>query len=115
MARLLRYQGEIPDEWKKRLDLLFGTDDWREELYRVSVAQPDLFGNTRESVERDAPIQKIEAFIHDRLAKTFEKAAKGLVLRNSRSSPLYLLCFAAANPKGATTAIKIAQDILKED
>jgi len=48
------------------------------------------------------------------LAGIFEKAAKGLVLKNSRSSPLYLLCFAAANKGGAPTALKIAQDILDD-
>jgi hypothetical protein len=34
-------------------------------------------------------------------------------LLNSQNTPLYLLCFASANPKGAPTAIKIAQHILK--
>jgi hypothetical protein len=37
-----------------------------------------------------------------------------LPLYNSKNNPLYLLCFAAGNPKGAPTAVKIAQDILKE-
>ncbi len=37
-----------------------------------------------------------------------------LILRNSCNTPLYLLCFAAANDQGAKTAIKIAQHILKE-
>jgi hypothetical protein len=27
--------------------------------------------------------------------------------------PIYLLCFAAGNPKGAPTAVKIAKDILE--
>jgi hypothetical protein len=73
------------------------------------------FGESRDIVQRDAPVAKIEAFIHSRLGGIFEKAAKGLVLRNSRQSPLYLLCFASANKKGAPTAIRIAQDILKAD
>jgi hypothetical protein len=34
------------------------------------------------------------------------------LLRNSRNNPLYLLCFASGNPRGAKTAVKIAQDIL---
>jgi hypothetical protein len=32
---------------------------------------------------------------------------------NSKNDPLYLLCFAVGNKKGAPIAIKIAQDILK--
>ena len=31
---------------------------------------------------------------------------------NSNNVPLYLLCFAAGNPKAAETAVNIAQDIL---
>jgi three-Cys-motif partner protein len=115
VARLLTHHGDIPEPWKKRLDTLFGTDDWRTEFYRVTPGQVGLFGESPDIVKRDAPVAKIEAFIHKRLDETFVRAAKGKVLRNSRQSPLYLLCFAAANEKGAPTAIKIAQDILKDD
>jgi three-Cys-motif partner protein len=114
-SRLLKRDGDIPETWKQKLDSLFGTDSWRTEFYRENSTQTDLFGGTHATVERDAPAEKIEAFIHGRLEKTFLKTAKGLILRNSRSIPLYLLCFAASNPKGAATAVKIAQDILKED
>jgi three-Cys-motif partner protein len=115
VARLLTHDGDIPEPWKKRLDTLFGTDTWRTEFYRVTLGQADLFGESRDVVSRDAPVAKIESFIHRRLDGTFVKAAKGKILRNSRQSPLYLLCFAAANEKGAPTAIKIAQDILTDD
>ena len=40
-------------------------------------------------------------------------AANPLSLRNSKNVPLYLLCFAAGNPRGAPTAVKIAQQILE--
>ena len=113
-GRLLTYRGDIDEAWKRRLDLVFGTAQWRTEFYRVTVSEPNLFGETHESMERDAPAEKIEAFIHGRLAGTFEGAAKGLVLRNSRQSPLYLLCFAAANKKGAPIALRIAQSILDD-
>jgi hypothetical protein len=39
---------------------------------------------------------------------------KPLVLRNSRHSPLFMLVFAAGNPKGAPTAIKIASQITEK-
>jgi len=43
----------------------------------------------------------------------FNKVApNSLVLRNSTNIPMYLLCFAAGNPKGAEPAIKIARHIL---
>lgn len=34
-------------------------------------------------------------------------------MRNSKNVPLYLLCFAAGNPRGGPIAVKIAQDILE--
>ncbi len=43
----------------------------------------------------------------------FEQVADNPLLHyNSKNVPLYLLCFAAGNPKGAPTAVKIAQHIL---
>ena len=39
----------------------------------------------------------------------FARVANGLVLRNSKSSPLYLLFFAAAKERGAPTALKAAK------
>ena len=35
------------------------------------------------------------------------------VLKNRANCPLYLLCFAAGNPKGAPIAVGIANHILK--
>lgn len=115
VSRLLTHDGNIDEAWQRRLNLLFGTVDWRTEFYRVAeTKQTSLFGDELTTVQRDAPVEKIEAFIHARLEKVFAGTARGLVLRNTRSSPLYLLCFAAANERGAPTAIKIAQDILDD-
>jgi hypothetical protein len=35
-----------------------------------------------------------------------------LPLRNTKNIPIFLLCFAASNPRGAKAAVKIAQHIL---
>jgi three-Cys-motif partner protein len=110
VARLLKRDGKIDEAWQKRLDLLFGTNAWRSRFYQTRTTQ-DLFGD-REEVERDATVENIQGFIQERLATCFAKVADGLVLRNSKSSPLYALCFAAANKRGAPTALKIAQSIL---
>jgi hypothetical protein len=40
-------------------------------------------------------------------------APNPLILNNSKRVLIYLLWFAAGNPKGAPTAVKIAKDILK--
>lgn len=112
VARLLKRDGDIEESWQNRLELLFGTSDWRSRFYGIQTKR-DLFGD-HETVERTATVEKIREFINERLTGCFARVAKGLVLRNSKASPLYLLCFAAANERGAPTALKIAQDILDE-
>ena len=55
-----------------------------------------------------------EQYFIDRLQSVFNGVATNpLVLRNSKNVPLYLLCFAAGNQKGAPIAVKIAQEILE--
>jgi three-Cys-motif partner protein len=112
VSRLLTRSGNIDAAWKNRLTVLFGTSDWEAEFYRVNQQQ-GLFGQFQ-TVERDAPTEKIQAFIEARLDTCFAQVAKGLILKNSRNSSLYLLCFAAANKRGAPTALRIAQYILSE-
>lgn len=112
VTRLLTKDGNISPSWQERLRLLFGTDDWRQRFYQVTKSR-DLFGDL-ETVARDASEENIAAFIKERLASCFAAVADGLVLRNSKASPLYLLCFAAANERGAKTALKIAQSILND-
>jgi three-Cys-motif partner protein len=112
MARLLTRDGVIDEVWRKRLDSLFGTNEWETRFYSTRTQQ-GLFGPT-ETVVRDARVENIREFIHERLRTCFEAVAGGLVLKNSKGSPLYSLCFAAANKKGAPTALKIAQSILDD-
>ena len=58
----------------------------------------------------------IARHFNDRLKTVFPSngVAEPGVLRNSARNPLYLLCFAAGNEKGAPIAVKIANHILKE-
>lgn len=113
VARLLKRHGNIDASWQNRLDLVFGTRDWQTRFYGAQTTR-DLFGEDHETLERTATCESIREFINERLTGCFAKVAKGLVLRNSKSSPLYLLCFAAANVRGAPIALKIAQHILGE-
>jgi three-Cys-motif partner protein len=112
VARLLKRDGNLDESWANRLDSVFGTKDWRERFYETTVSD-GLFGPL-ETVERDAPAEKIQAFIHERLESCCAGVADGLILRNTKSSPLYSLCFAATNERGAKTAIKIAKEILAD-
>ena len=110
---MLTHDGNISDLWQKRLHAVLGNTDWRGRFYQPRKQQ-ELFADNPEAVERDASVEKIEAFIHERLATCFTGVAKGKVLKNSKGSPLYLLCFAAGNEKGAPIALRIAQDILDD-
>jgi hypothetical protein len=111
--RLVMKSANIPESWRKCLTKLLGTDEWEQAFYHVE-AEPSLFGGDEERIVK-ASQESIGAFFNDRLRKIFAGVAESPgVLRNSTGSPLYLLCFAAANPKGAPIALRIAEHILRE-
>jgi len=64
-------------------------------------------------MEKDASWDSISEFFIDRLSTCFASVAKPLALNNSKGVSIFLLCFAVGNEKGAKTAIKIANEILK--
>lgn len=110
--RLVTRSGEIPESWQRRLDLLLGTPDWREEFYSVEQDR-QLFGEPKERIVK-ASIETTGRYFNKRLEGVFPGVApKPAVLRNSVGNPLFLFCFAAANEKGAPIAVKIANHLLK--
>lgn len=110
--RLLRRDAKISEGWQRRLDQFFGTPAWREAFY-VTKTELSLFG-LEEKTEKVADFTEIARFFVERLETIFPGVARNpLALHNSANTPLYLLCFAAGNERGAKTAVKIAQDILK--
>lgn len=110
--RMLPRSGEISPSWKRRLDLLFGSEAWIDRFY-VKVEQEDLFG-PRPVMKREANLESIKEYFVERLKEIFEGVAENpLPLTTADGRPLYLLCFAAGNPKVAAKVVKIAQDILK--
>jgi three-Cys-motif partner protein len=109
--RLLTREAVPTGGWANRLTAMFGTDEWQSAFYRLSD-QPSLFDD-QPHYEKSASFESIAQFFLKRLETVFERVAPNpLVLRNSRNNPIFLLCFAAANPKGAGTAVKIAGDLL---
>lgn len=97
--------------WADRLTTFFGTPGWKEAFYKRET-QMTLFGE-EEFIRKEANFEQIGAFFLQRLAAIFARVADNpLYLRNSKNVPIYLLCFASANKRGASTAVKIAQDIL---
>ena len=112
VTRLLTRSGEIPTGWRSRLDKLLGTNDWYEAFYRVEHT-PTLFGDDEERLTK-ATNASIGRYFTDRLKSIFHSVAEPGVLRSSSNCPLYLLCFAAGNARGAPIALKIANHLLKE-
>lgn len=110
--RLLTRSGPPPEPWSRALTRSFGTEEWRSAFYRRQTVQT-LF-DEEEVEQKEATVETIAQFFRDRLKTVFAGVAEPLLLRNSRNTPLYVLCFAAANPKGARTAIKIANHILRK-
>ena len=112
VMRLLTKDGKIPEAWQKKLDSIFGEKDWREKFYKTEVVQGFLFDE--EVTTKTADAKRISEYFVKRLKTIFAGVAeKPLTLHNAKNSPLYLLCFAAGNQKGAPIALNIADFILK--
>lgn len=111
--RLLRNDGQIDDNFKNKLDIMFGTSNWFSAFYKVKVEQT-LFGE-KESLQKVITLEGIGKYYLDRLKSVFAGVAEEpLILRNSKNNPIYLLYFAAGNPRAVDTAVKIAQDVLRK-
>jgi len=111
--RLLTKSGDIPESWRRRLDLLLGTEDWYEEFYKIETTKT-LFGDDSERVIK-AKMGSIGRYFNRRLGEIFAGVVEEPgVLRNSSNSPLYLLCFAVGNERGKDIALRIARHLLKE-
>lgn len=109
-----------PEGWARRLDLFFGSSEWKERFYRPVPEQTLLFPAddgeyVGPDVGRVAKLEDIGDYFIERLSSVFERVSKEkLTLRNSRNVPIYLLCFAAGAEHGAETAVKIANYLLKQ-
>jgi three-Cys-motif partner protein len=110
--RMLPRHGQIPPGWRRRLDLMFGQPDWFEAFYETRQTH-DLFEGTAEITVKRADYDGIASYFVKRLKTVFPHVADNpLPLLNSANCPLYLLCFAAANPRGGPIAKRIAEHIL---
>lgn len=111
--RLLRKDGNIEESWRTRLDNLFGTSDWYDSFYK-EMDESNLFAQEQRVTKKVATLKSISDYYVTRLKSIFvEVADRPRALCNSRNNPLFHLCFAAGNPKGAKTAVKIAQHVLE--
>ena len=111
--RLLKNDGEIRLSIQARLDLFFGEHSWYDAFYQ-SAKQLSLFDEEERWQKTRNIFETIEQYFIERLQGIFKGVATNpLILCNSKNVPLYLLCFAANNQRGAPIAVKIAQQILE--
>jgi three-Cys-motif partner protein len=110
--RMLKKDGNIDSVWRQKLNDMFGTTEWYQAFYN-SFTRQGLFGSV-DLTKKYGDFRVVSKFFIDRLKTIFAGVAENpLPLYNSKNNPMYLLCFASGNPRGAETAIKIAQSILK--
>lgn len=113
LNRTLPKSGDIPPAWVNRINLLLGTDQWYQDFY-TEETEENLFGQTKREVTK-APIEVLTKYFINRLEEVFPGVARNpAILKNSANNPMNLLCFAAANARGAEIALKIAEHLLKK-
>jgi three-Cys-motif partner protein len=115
--RLLTRNGIPEGRQAQRLTRFFGTEDWKEAFYEEAESQlsifDDVFGEETGYAKR-TNFDAIGRFFVSRLEMVFAGVcANPLPLRNSKGVPLFLLCFAVANPKAVKPALSIANFLLK--
>jgi three-Cys-motif partner protein len=114
LDRMLTKSGKINPTWRKRLDRLLGTREWREVFYQAQD-EPDLFSEERKSQHRTFDEDRAVKFILKRMDQIFAGVGRAaLPLRNSKGTCMYHLVFACGNPRGKSVALRIAEHILKD-
>jgi three-Cys-motif partner protein len=109
--RLLTRGKKPPPTWASALTRICGTPSWQDRFYRTQRVA-GLFGLI-ETQEKISGFTEINAFLRERLSKAFTGVVEQpLYLVNSNNTPIFMLFFAASNPKGATTGTKIARWII---
>jgi three-Cys-motif partner protein len=115
--RLLEKRKGAHPEFAACLDRVLGAKDWREAFYKQS-GELSLFEDESMNEQKEADFSSIGEYIVKRLGSVFPGVVKEpFILRNTKNSPLFMLCFAVGNPnpKAKETALKIARDILMKD
>jgi three-Cys-motif partner protein len=111
--RMLPRNGHIRPEWEPALDRTFGTSQWKRRLYR-RTKRKTLFGEDDQSTKAGS-WESIMDFYLERLRHVFAAVApRPWIVRKTRGTPLFALCFAVGNPskKARDLALRMADHIL---
>jgi len=112
LSRMLEKHGNIPQSTRSIINKLIGDEKWYDILYEEDP-QLNLF--EEESKIKIFTTKMLADYVNNRLDSIFASVAPNpLILCNSKSSPLFLLCFAIANPseKAINLALRGAKYIL---
>lgn len=112
--RLLKSGGLPPKPFADKLTRVFGDTDWKRDFYPPSP-NGDLFPELPSGPKKQTDFEAIGEHYRRRLKEWFSDVAPhSKILRNSKGNPMFWLFFAAANPKGAPTAVKIADYLMTD-
>lgn len=118
----------LEPSWGEKLDRWFGTIKWRTAFYESlnesdrRLGQASLFNNLEDDDYEQEQYKRISyddiaQFFIEQLKTIFPHVAdKYRLLYNSTQQPLYMLCFAAANPspKAGALSLKVANHLLEK-
>jgi three-Cys-motif partner protein len=108
--RMLPNKG-IVESWKTKLNELFGDSDWDSRFYKADP-QMTLFGASERCI-KDVNTEELARYICERLKSVFPYVADNpRLLFNAKNSPLFLFCFAVANPN--PNAYGLAKKVAEE-
>jgi three-Cys-motif partner protein len=108
--RQLPRDGQIDDKAARRLDRVFGSNEWYDAFYKTYTRQ-HLLGEDSKIVKVVGPNQIGEYYL-SRLRSVFVGAARRPRRLYSRSTLLFWLCFAAGDTKCELAKVEIAAQIL---
>ncbi len=115
ILRMLPRASQPSQAFINTLTRFFGTETWQDAFY-TSTGQSKLFEEESDDMQRITGVKQVAGYFMERLKQVFRHVLEEpMVLRNSKNSPIYMLCFAASNPKGGQTALKIARDIVAKE
>ena len=112
VSRMMPTDKEPDEALAEELDRIFGgRDHWQESYHDSSQLS---FFECEQRRQRTEGSNQIADRYRERLRTVFHSVAPAKrTLTNSKNVPLFELCFAAGNAKGAPIAIQIADHILK--
>ena len=109
--RMLPRDGNVYDSWKLKLNSLFGDENWYDTFY-IPDPQQNFFGD--ENMIKNVNTNELSKYIVRRLQTIFPAVSPNPRLLWTSKAPLFLFCFAVANPsdKAIGRALNIANYIL---